>query len=191
MTEKLASILKDKIHGSSLSWKGLVGGLAFPIEKTNQGKDRFTASVFPAGTEVLGGEAKSSWEHHPLTPNSKYKSVIFFEENGTDINENNGFNHESTLRLVCWLNLKLIGESDNSNMKTDDYAIGLMNLLGGNQGNSGSLRGLHVNFNAIPKRDKSIFDNYTFDLADSKYLVFPYSYFALDFTVTYYYNHAC
>ena len=191
MTEKLADILKNKINDASLSWTDLIGGLAFPIERQQRKDDDPTFSIFPAGTEVIGGQTVTGWNHQSLVPAKRYKSVIFFEEDGTSINTNERSNHTSTLRLVCWLNLKAIGESDNSNRKTDDYAIELINLLKDSQGSSGNFNGMFIEFSGVPKRDKDIWSNYTFDQDQSQFLTFPYSYFALDFTVTYFYNHAC
>lgn len=192
MTEQLADFLKDKIDDASLTWTEVIGGLAFPIEKQGKSdKGDLKTNIFPAGTEVIGGETVGNWEYQPLNPNQNYKSVIFFEEGGTEIVSDRRDNHISKLRLICWLNLKKIGETSNVNMKTDEYAVELLEAIQGSQGNSNEFLGIYVELNAIAKRDKDIWNKYSFNQAVAQYLTFPYSYFAIDLTLRYRYNYAC
>lgn len=190
MTETIADILKTKIHGAGLSFVEKVAGIATVQEKLNENDDRGVIFRYPRATNVLGGSTKTGFKYDALTPDGSLRSLIFFEDQGTPINTGSR-NHEARMRLLFWANLANNGQTDNSGNKTDEYTADIINVIQGNQGNSGSVNGIHVVINQVVPRDKSIFSRYSFEEHYSQYLMLPYTYFALDITATFRLNHSC
>lgn len=121
-----------------------------------------------------------------MVPNSKFKSVLYFEDNGitgpTMVRA--GAEYLSRVRLVCWLNTKLIAGQSNMGLTTMIISD-IIKKLSGNPFNSSPFTKIAVKIGSIPPQDKSIFSKYDYSEKETQYLMAPFEYFALDLNVTY------
>ncbi len=144
-----------------------------------------------------------------LVPNSKFRSILFFEDNnGAQFQRIEspkggiyvwGFN----LRLIGWLNLALLGGSGCE--YAGAFALQIIQILMDNQGKHDLLTsGLSGGVDIIPvarvevksisqaPKNQNIFSKYTFTKEREQGLfLYPYDYFALDIKGEFYINNGC
>ena len=115
-------------------------------------------------------------------PNSKKRSIIYFEDMGTSLRgwEGNMMAFTSQLRLVCWLNYDMIGE-----YQPGLAALNLLKYIPNNMGNSDGLLGVWVDAIRQEPNDGGCFTKYTYKEEVSQYLTFPYDYVSFVLSVTF------
>lgn len=171
MNKEIADIILSKIDG--LAWVDKTAGLV-RTSTIHQPSDKGTIKKsFPVACD--------SNNKVDLIPDSKKLSVMYFEDLGVNIlgSDDRYINCESNLRLVVWLNGKRLGYdgcgiSSIAIMSILKVFAGLFNPF--NQGNFVKVKISGIS--ELPK-DASIFGKYTYDEAQTQYLMFPYDYFAL------------
>ena len=64
--------------------------------------------TYPVSCNTTAEDCKNGL-YNDLTPNSKYKTVIYFEDGGVSFNLRQGdfICYTSNLKLVCWINVPL------------------------------------------------------------------------------------
>ena len=116
-------------------------------------------------------------------PDEKYRSLIYFEEVGNTITTKTNYEIKmsSEVRMVVWWDTKQIGNTITS--------AELMGLLIQNMpekvADISNLFNIKINLSGIEKKSANIFSSYTYDEAETQYLIFPYDYGSIVFTVTY------
>lgn len=188
MNERVANIIKTNIE--HLSFVEKIAGLVRTMKMEVLGADnQKTIKFFPVACDVTADECIKG-KYQDLIPDSKYKSIIYFEDGGTRLQykKNNWVGFTSNLSLICWLNLKKIGcnctystaailsiLADLPEMPVDDTILKQVRII------------------ATSERPKSnaIFSRYTYDEKINQYLLNPYDYFALDLTIEYMVNLGC
>lgn len=181
----IAEYLKNKLL--TLSFADKVSGLVRPVTVNIDG----TAKIFPVGINVTHNDCISG-QYIDLMPNSKYKSIMYFEDQGAEILSIQGdyISMLSKLNLVVWLDLRKVnGTKCPSNVSVCEN-IELIKALSFTSENNSPLINISCNVQNIV-RDKSIFSEYTFDEKFSQYLFFPFDYFMLSLHVTYKLNKLC
>jgi hypothetical protein len=130
--------------------------------------------------------------YQDLCPNSKKKSVLYFEDRGLtfDHQEGNHLFYVSSLCLVCWLNLQLIQDvgckKDVTGCGTSgDYVLEVIKKFDYKPFNSGGLYGIMIHPPTQAERSVDIFSKYTYSEVAIQYLMAPFDYFALDFSVNF------
>jgi hypothetical protein len=185
MISDIGTILKGYI--SPLSFVDKIGGVVRVVTKTEtDSSGRQVRKSFPVDCEVTNEDCLSG-KYVDLVPNSKYKSVIYFEDQGIrpitqDVID---FTFEASLKLVCWLNLKKLGKINCSNS-----ALAYLNILKvlptryiNQTVNTVQYSRIIIKPQGQDIKSPDIFSKYTYDEEKTQFLMYPYDYFSLDIYV--------
>ena len=192
MNEIVASYLKTIIE--PLAFADRVAGMTRTVSMSQPAASG-TGTVtkkFPVSCDVSHRDCISNKQHH-LVPDSKLKSLIYFEDNGASPNgkTSRGLTFTGSIRLVCWLNNDKLGVTGcNSSSYATAQLVTLLLQVKNINGQT-PLNLITVDDIAIPRKDSSIFSRYSYNELTNQYLLYPYDYFALDLTVTYEIPFAC
>ncbi len=183
MNHAIATILNTYL--STLPFADRVAGVVKPITFFTGTADKPTKKTIPVDCGVsqpdcIGGK------YTDLVPNSKYKSIIYWEDNGVKLNTSENqrdFNFTSSLRLITWINLKKVGKTD---CNVSALAVtNILNTLPTGYFNNGIYTRIRVVVGQEIIKNNSIFSKYTYDEAVTQFLMFPFDYFALDINVNF------
>ena len=188
MNKELSVILRDKI--ADAPYLERLSGLVQVFEKTiavDGEAGRTIKKKIPVTSFATFQECESNNQAQvAMVPNSKYKGILYFEDGGinTPTPSRGGMQYISRLRLVCWLNTKLItGQTDMS--LTTRVIADILGRFAGNPFNVSPFTKIAVKVANIPAQDKSIFSPYDYSEAETQYLMAPFEYFALDLNISY------
>jgi hypothetical protein len=172
MNSKIANIIVSYL--TPLAWVDKIAGMT-QIAQMKQGE---VVKRFPVSCDMSADDCVEGC-YDELMPSSKRRSVLFFEDGSFTFSRQQGnrIYYESRLRLVCWLNYKLI---DGGCGSSGDYIISILKALPAMPQNVGDLLALSVTVQSQVPRSPAIFSKYTFDELHSQYLMIPYDYFALE-----------
>lgn len=189
MNEVVANYLIEKIAAES--WVHKLSGIVKPFIRMDYLFDEELESnipvrnIYPVSCKLSFEECSSS-AYSELMPNSSFRSVAYFEDNGSEVYEykkNNSY-IKSRLRFVCWLNMNLI---EHTGCTISDQIIPRVISLfhQSKPTNYSGVVELTTRVVSVPKKDANIFGQYTYNQEISQYLLYPYDYFALDIEATY------
>lgn len=184
MNQAIANIIKGHIEG--LDFVDKIAGLTSVTYFDVTDKDKNTVQkAFPVACCVTADDCKVG-AYNELMPDSKYKTVIYFEDRGVTFarSESNWKYYTSNLRLVCWINVaKLLGDTCNEGTACTVAAHLITDIIR----SLPSFPEHNYPFNHVYSevtnqeiRSNGIFAAYTYDEKHSQYLMYPYDYFALD-----------
>lgn len=188
MNIDIAEVLKGFLTTASFTDKiaGLVQTMRVGI--TNNDGQR-TESLFPVSCLYTYDECKTG-KYAELVPNSKYKSILYFEDNGLSFGQREGRWQfvESRLKLICWANMKKIDKDDynSSNMISE-----ILYLFPDMPFDSGIFKQVLISVTGQDIRNNSIFSKYSYNEPFTQYLMYPYDYFALNLTINFKIIPAC
>lgn len=182
MNQAIASIIKGYVE--NLDFVDKIAGLV----QTQYMTIEDTVKSYPVAC-CVPDDCKTG-EYNDLAPDSRYKSVIYFEDRGVRfIRAQGNFKYyESNLRLVAWLNVKrILGDlCDASACTYSSHAIlDIIRLLPEFPQNIAPFTQVYIEVTSQVIRDKSIFSKYTYNELQTQYLMSPYDYFALDINTTF------
>lgn len=183
MNQAIADIIKTQIE--DLDFIDKIAGLVqtVHIDIANENGERVTKS-FPVACCVTADDCIAG-AYNDLAPNSKYKTVIYFEDGGVSFVKNTRSHKffRSTLRLVCWINVAKLKEQECYNTLSCTVSAHLIADI---------IRHLPVYpqnispFDAVSFevtdqviRSNSIFSQYSYNEKQTQYLLSPYDFFAL------------
>ena len=177
MTDKIAQLILNEI--SALNWVDKTAGVVKPLRVNTKGG---VEKVYPV--YLNDATLCDSSTYTDLVPDSSKMSIIYFEDGGSDVIES-GCKYtdmESSLKLVCWLNLKRINVAytDAINIK-----LNLINNIPSRIANTDWVTKISVMFESEDPKSADIFSEYTYDEAEHQYLIYPYDFFALNYKVKY------
>jgi hypothetical protein len=164
----------------SLPFAERTSGLVKTIEKKDYtGKGR--RPTFPASQDI--DMPLTATEYADMSPNSKYKSVIFLEDYGCKITGPKSFS--STLRLMVWANVQKV--------ELDELGIiqEVLETLPHGYLNIGGLTRLNFLPTRILGQEERIFSRYSFEEATRQYLMLPYVACAIELTATFNSSSLC
>jgi hypothetical protein len=189
MNERIANIIKTQIDG--LNFVDKIAGLvrAVKVDVINENNIRVT-KTFPVACDVTADECVKG-RYQDLIPDSKYKSIVYFEDGGTTMTgkDRDWILFRSNLTLVAWLNLQKIG--CNCTYSTAAILSIIASLPEFPINETNGLQQISINvINEVPK-SFAIFSKYTYDEKISQFLLSPYDYFALNITADYRINVNC
>lgn len=183
MTSKHAEYLAGLFQ--SLSYKDKVIGLVTPIKVPDGERMVTIPAVYDPSHEWNDRQS-----YVDAVPNSKYKSIIYFEDLGTRLEETTShrMKFKSRLRIVCWYNYKKL----NIGMYNDFLLIGeMVKLLRVSPVDSvGYMQKVWYEFDEQEEKDGSIFDKYDYD-DRMQYLTYPYDYFSFIVTAEFFVTNDC
>ena len=193
MTSELANILKNKISGLLIVDK--LAGLVVTVEKV-QPTDvpgAFIVTKFPASVDSEYEECTSSGCYKDLVPSSELRSIIYFEDYGTTAvggKEQGAYRYRTKLRLVCWLNNRLIQEGEC--MSINHLIITqIRELLEIGHVNDGDFKRIRITLESVVDNDYSLFSRYTYPKDSIKFLMNPYEVFGMNLLCEYSISPAC
>lgn len=208
MTAQIANILKtilsekdnglddqDQPKPKGLLFIDKIAGIVVVGEKVQPTdiEDAFAVTKFPISQDVDYNECMNSGCYKDLVPNSKLKGILYFEDYGTKPTPKKGSYHNylSSLRLVCWINNKLI---QGDNCKTiRHHLITLIRTELESKGyfNAGGFQKIRVSADNIIENDVKLFQRYTYPIDSVKFLMHPYEAFGIDLKVEYSISENC
>lgn len=186
MNQTVANILKDYLEDCDCDFVDKIAGLVQTVHLNISNQDGTkTEKTFPVSCNFTAEDCKQGL-YNDLTPDSKYKTVIYFEDGGVSFNERKGnfVYYTSTLKLVCWINTILY--------KADWCGQGVPCTVGAE-----IIKKIICCFPSQPVtitpyvrflptivsediRSNSIFSKYTYNELQTQYLLYPYDFFALN-----------
>lgn len=189
MNEKLANVLKTNIEG--LNFIDKIAGLVKPMTITKVENGAKVKKTFPVACDVTADQCVKG-NYQELIPNSKYKSIAYFEDLGSAIEykDRNRVKFTSRLNLVCWLNLKKLAECGLC-VISPQVILMLMANLPEFPVNDDIYRDIRITAVSETPKSNTIFSRYTYDELISQYLLSPYDYFCLQITVQFWVNLDC
>jgi hypothetical protein len=192
MIEEIGEILKDRISGAVYADR--LAGIVSVIQYKDKIDGKEFMHRFPAACDIESlncGEETN--KVNDLVPDSKKKSVIFFEDiSGANLQgKDRGNNvYQANVRLVAWINQKQLGKSECS--VTGPIMNDLITRLQTTSPiNISPYTKMKISVIKIVPKTPAIFNRYTFPLTGKQYLMYPFDYFALDIRVQFNINSKC
>ena len=188
MNNKIANILKGYIE--TLDWTDKISGLVQTANVTEKSGDNKITKSYPIACDLTEDSCVKG-HYQDLIPDSKKRSVVYFEDKGCvfDKQVRNRLYYKSSLRLVCWLNLKLLEEdpcgTDDHCTVSGCYVMDVIKILPHIAFSSGGFYGMFINSISQAERSVDIFSKYTYHEESTQYLLYPYDFFALDIEITF------
>lgn len=188
MNVDIANILKG--YGQTLPFAGKIGGLVKPVTFVVQGDKGPVKKTIPVDCGVTHANCLKG-RYTDLMPDSKYKSVSYFEDGGIRKLEDNvrDFTFESTLKWIWWINLQKAGKTGCSNTALAMATI--LNTLPTRTINSGIYSRILITAEGEDAKNPQIFSKYTYDEEKTQFLMYPYDYFALNISVKFSISKSC
>jgi len=186
MNQAIASIIRNQIDGLDFIDKiaGLVAAVTFDMKAPN---NTTVQKTFPIACCVTPEECGKEGAYYDLMPNSKYKTVIYFEDRGVSFikAESNWIYYVSNLRLVCWINIEKLLETGICKAEIPcTYAAHIIaQIIRSLPQHPQNITPFSFVYSVIESEDirsSAIFSQYTYDEKHIQYLMSPFDYFALE-----------
>jgi hypothetical protein len=186
MNQTVANILKDYLIDCDCDFVDKIGGLVQTVYENIIDKEgNKVQKAYPVSCNFTAEDCKNGL-YNEFTPDSKYKTVIYFEDGGVTLNNRQGkfVCYTSNLKLVCWINTILY--------KADWCGQGVPCTVGAEiiKKIICCLPQLPVNVTPYVRfspvivsedvRSNSIFSKYTYNELQTQYLLYPFDFFALN-----------
>lgn len=187
MNQAIAAIIKAQI--ADLDFIDKIAGLVAVqyMNITNESGVKVQKS-YPVACCTTADDCKQG-NYNDLAPDSKYKSVTYFEDGGIsfDRSESHWDYFTSRLRMVCWLNVKkILEEACDGTCTYSSHAIAdIIRHLPEFPQNIAPFDNVYTEVTSQVIRSNSIFAPYTYNELQTQYLMAPYDYFALELTTTF------
>jgi hypothetical protein len=183
MITKIAELIKTEI--STLEWVDHLGGVVRRGVVNVGGTDK----VFPIYINDSADPCNPS-VYLDFVPDSKKMSVVYFEDAGLEV-VNSGCTFTdctASLKLVCWANLIRINAdyTDATLLKLD-----LIKNIPARLNNTDWITKILVTFAGEDIKSPAIFGGYSYDETMTQYLIYPYDYFALNYSVKFSFVNSC
>ncbi len=183
MNQAIADIIKSKISG--LDFIDKIAGLTSVTYSNIKDGDKTVQKAYPIACCVTADDCKEG-SYNDLCPDSKYKTVIYFEDGGCKINrvEGNFQYWTSTLQLICWINVaKILGDDCKSGSQctlSSHLIAEIIRELPEFPQHIAPFSHVKIYVDSQNIRSNSIFSKYTYNEKQTQYLMYPYDYFSLD-----------
>lgn len=184
MNQAIADIIKTKI--ADLDFVDKIAGLVQTVymDVTDENNVRVPKS-YPVACCTTAEDCKQG-AYNDLTPDSKYKTVIYFEDGGVSFERTTSTHkwYRSNLRLVCWINVAKLKEQTcytNLTCTVSAHLIAdIIRHLPSFPENISPFDQVFIEVTNQAIRSNSIFSAYTYNEKQTQYLLSPYDFFALD-----------
>jgi hypothetical protein len=182
MNQGIANIIKSNID--HLDFVDKIAGLtSVTLMTVTEGETKVEKRI-PIACCTTVEDCKQG-AYNDLCPDSKYKSVLYFEDQGVSFvkYEGNYKYYQSTLRLVCWLNVAKLREEPcyNGTVCTlSSKAIAqIIRALPTHPAHRPPFVNVYSEVVDQVVRSNSIFGAYTYNEKQTQFLMYPFDYFAL------------
>jgi hypothetical protein len=157
------------------------GGLVQAVRVNDAGKEKLVP---------MAVDATESDEVLNLSPDSRESAIIWWEAGPTLVKQqlHGMVELRNEIRLICWLNLKRIEPPEPGlvQSKIIEVALRKYNRIGKNP-----LVARQLQFGGDVVRDPAIFSRWSFAEAETQFLLPPFDFFALQFSVNYFWSTMC
>ena len=180
IAEKLAETLSGNLSFADLC----VGHIKVITRKKAEVEQRFPV-IYNTTPESITAST-----YQDLTPNSKRKSIIYFDNGFSRIISQHGkyFKMEGRLTLVCWFNYEKI----KPDLYQDTYLVAeVIKQMPSKVASFGCISKVGVFFEEQGVKDGKIFDKFTYDESMKQYWTYPYDYFTLNYSLIYFMHEDC
>lgn len=181
MIEEITYLLAAEL--STLPFVDRAAGVVRTAKRNVTGKNGTVEKRFPVYINLFPTQCED-YEYIDLCPDEKRKGIVYFEETSNQITEFNNRYTEftSTVKLVCWFNLRLI-DYDLRNCSL--LQVKILDALPKTLPNIDYITMIRVNVVGEEIKNSDIFSNYTFNEAERQYLLYPFDYCAFDLEIKY------
>jgi hypothetical protein len=187
MNEKIANILKSRLEG--LPFVDKLAGLVRPMRIEVISDGGRAPKTFPVSSDLSFNDVEKG-KYKDLIPQSKYNSIIYFEDNGTSLayRERGRVGFVGRLNLVGWLNLDKI-----NCLKTGstEAILSILSTFPEGHFSVDELREIRITAVSEVVKSNAIFARYSYDEIKTQYLLHPFDYFALAINVEYWVKLNC
>lgn len=185
MNRELATVLKQKLlTPEPLEFLELVAGMAYTVPTTDQNESGgVVIKRRPVAYDTNLNGNQCTGVEQSLIPNSNLKSVVYFEDNGSQFTDRRGQVNfmTSNIRFVCWMNRAKMFSNKYEAVSARCEAMVIERLTTLNPVNVGIFVALTVQAARLPQQDIGIFSRYTYTETDRQILIPPFEFFAIDF----------
>ena len=193
MISKIAALLRDEISG--LNFVEIAAGLAKPkiVRVNNTSADAeepaMIDKVIPMAYNDLGIACEEG-DLYSLVPNTKKKSIVWWEDNGIELVEEQTYYYQARASLICvgWWNLPLINDT------LSDASLLVANIIAAmpkRLSNIDYLSQIRVSWSGNPVSGAEVLSKYTFDEAENQFATFPFAVSAIEFIVDFAFGKNC
>lgn len=186
MNQTVANILKGYLEDCESDFVDKIAGLVQTVYENAIDKDgNKVQKAYPVSCTFTADDCKNG-NYNDLTPDSKYKTVIYFEDGGVTFNNRQGkfICYTSNLKLVCWINVKKYasGVCDIGDPCTASAEIikKILCCLPSQPVYATPFSRFMPTVVSEDIRSNSIFSKYTYNELQTQYLLYPYDFFALN-----------
>lgn len=176
MQRDICELVKDAINATSLGWLDRVCGMVETIQEKVVTANGTVVKQYPAyrNPRQRGCDAGNSYQR--CTPDTKLRSLVYLEaeEPNSEALTANYTEYAMRVNVVVWCNLKQINPVYYD---ASDIADELMGTLPDRLTASGAYHTIRLDVNGC-SRDVGIINKYSYDEAESQYLIYPF-----DFTI--------
>jgi hypothetical protein len=188
MNSEIAKIIKGQIEG--LAFMDRVAGAVRVVRRQDSTDKGTIVKSFPVDCDVTQKDCVGG-KYTDLVPNSKYKSIHYFEDMGVAISaqDQSSFDFEAKLRLVGWLNLQRLGKTTCSVSHLAIAAV--LKTIRSDTFNSGDFTRIQIRCTGLESKTSAIFSKYSYSEEVNQYLLYPYDYYAMNFSVKFRLPYKC
>jgi len=180
MVKEFAYHLAGKIK--DLPFLSRVGGLVQTLEK-QRGDGSGKVERYPITDQYYLNQAECAQSQIiDMIPNTQLKGLAYFEDRGTSFGRiiNQRVEADVRLRLVVWINPKQFQITPDPELSIQIKSVLLAKMSIQRALNVAGMIIINSSVKSIAVQDKNIFSKYTYNEAQSQYLLLPYQYFAFD-----------
>lgn len=168
---------------ANLGWIDTVGGIARE-QKMRVGDVVKNLPAFPDPDNAAS-------EYVPLWPDAAKSAITYFEvvnnQKRGDLSGGRAFQFEAVLRLVVWFNTSRL----NPASAIPQAMAAIVSAVSGRKEDAAPVGNVIVMPLQEVAKSPAIFSRWTYDEAETQFLMSPYDYFAFDFLVQFTLSAAC
>jgi hypothetical protein len=186
MNKDIAEVLKSKLLTAEYAER--IAGLTRPVEvKIRDVSGSYQVRRVPMGCDVTNPETCPP--NKMLIPDSRLSSIVWFEDGGVIMQEQQGryFNFISELRLIVWLNLNFFEHDCTISPAVE---MDIVKRLSFNFENTANYQGIKVTGISFKPKDVSVFAQYSFENVNL-YTMYPYDFLSATITTMFSINSNC
>lgn len=161
-------------------------GLVRPVTISQPSSNGVVRKTFPVACSV-SQDCCTDKTYTDLIPNTQYKSVVYFEDNGVQVlgADARYIEMRSNLSLIGWLNGKKLGY--NGCGIASMAILSIIKTLKPNFApfNSGSFVKIKIAAISEDPKNPNIFTRYSYDESTTQFLMYPFDYFRLNLQITF------
>lgn len=193
MIYKIAELLRDEISG--LNFVEIAAGLAKPVPVRNNATPTdseepvMVDKIIPMAYNDLGLVCEEG-DLYLLVPNTKKMSIVWWEDNGIELIEEQTYYYQVRANLTCvaWWNLRLINQSYTD---ASWLVANLIASIPARLDNIDYLSQIRVQWTGEEVAGAEVLSKYTLDEPENQFSTFPYAVTGLGFAVDFAFGKNC